>query len=176
MRCLMTRAWLVFHADEGAEPTAAVRQHAGQCAACRDRFALYARVISGLSAGAAGVRVPPPPFLAGRIEAALERPATRRSEPVWLRPALALGVVGLAVILVGYGHPLRLVASRPPRDFSGWVQKTLPHPGVALPDAAQWAAAARAVDQPLTTELDRLRTDATNVWLALRSDLVLAIR
>ncbi|MBM3841536.1 MAG: hypothetical protein FJ398_27055 [Verrucomicrobia bacterium] len=153
------------------------QDHVARCPSCRDFYETGLRMGEQLAASANHERVSSPPFLQGRIVAALNRPCkcprAMLWRPAWTATALAVALVALTAWFMRDQSPL------PPQ----------PQPGVAsgqspILTAELFAAAAslpgedtllewgQKLGQPLETELKSVLQDARKALAGLAQNFL----
>ena len=137
-----------------------VRQHIASCASCRRFHEAETALARRLRQEAPAFRVPPSPFLAGKIVASARR-AERECEShshsrllLW-GGAAALAALGLLSGAVMWQRPVPMTPA-PART----VRLTLPRLDFALPGGEPLLKLSEALDRPLDGEMQLVMSDA----------------
>ena len=164
LTCWFHRLGIDRSLDEDRPLPNRLHRHLAQCPECRAYHHTHANLIAAMAKEALAPRPASPPFLEGRILAAIQRadraPVPRRLSLAWssVLATVSLVVLGVAVALNSLPHRAHPAQPRPLASSSS---STRPLPQTAtLPTGGELMQWTRGLDQPLEKEAALVMDDA----------------
>jgi hypothetical protein len=158
--------------DAGRALSSHVQHHVQTCPSCRDFYETSLHIGERLAAGARHERMPSPPFLQGRILAALSQPQPPPPDglirPAWAATALAAALVLMSVWFWRDRSAVPRQAQPAVSSSQGSALAVeLVVAAARLPAEAKFREWGQKLDQPLETELKSVLHDARTALAGL---------